>query len=674
MAANSNTRTNTPTQVPALPAIPATASPEMRKYLETLSQVVSIRLGRRGDPRDRAVTLRELIDSGLAKELFSSPFDPNRSGNVGFVEPGASLVDLAVPPAPTGFTADGAYSQINLNWNYPAYSNHSHTEVHVHTSDVIGDATLLGIQTGRVFVDPVGSGQTRYYWVRHVNTDGIAGPFNSASGTAASTATDVNHMLAILTGAITTSELAQDLSGPIGNLPADTQAAIDLKKANIPTFAMTSFALGDIVKESGSGTKLYIAIQAVPSNGRALTNTSFWKLYGDYASLKSASDTAASDITAINTITSSSNSAAAVKLAAVDAILFDSGGNEIVSASNLSTMSSTVLNTDGTARATATQFDQLAANYTNPTTGVANNVTLQQALETSASEVDGLRGQYSVKIDNNGHISGFGLSSTTTTAGPTSAFIVRADRFAVIDPASSADGLGTTSPTAANVPFFIDSGTTYIKSAAIKDASITNAKIGTLSADKITSDFISADRIDANSIDASKINLDNSTITSQNISGIPTVIIKDLGVGAAKIKNLAVSTLKIQDQAVTFPNAITTSANLSIASSSSNTTFSTIQTLTGTYSGAPVLISGSFAVRSHDDQALMRFRLRRGTTVLFTSTTKAVRDAPETVFVPFNFLDTSTSSGTRTYTLQAYVQDQFGNYADRTISTLEVKK
>lgn len=512
MGANSNTRTNTPTQVPALPAIPATASPEMRKYLETLSQVVLIRLGRRGDPRDRAVTMRELIDSGLAKEMASSPFDPNRSGNAGFVQPGASLVDLAVPPAPTGFAANGAYSQINLNWDYPAYSNHSHTEVHVHTSDVIGDATLLGIQTGRVFVDPVGSGQTRYYWVRHINTDGLAGPFNSASGTVASTATDVNHMLGILTGAITSSELATSLATPIGDIP---------------------------------GIK---------------------------------------------------------------------------------------------------------------------------------TDIQDLEGQYSVKIDNNGHVAGFGLSNTTTTAGPTSAFIVRADRFAVIDPASTADGLGTTSPTAANVPFFIDSGTTYIKSAAIKDASITNAKIGTLGADKITSGTISADRIGTNSINASKLILDNSTITSQNISGIPTVIIKDLGVGNAKIQNLAVSTLKIQDQAVTFPNAITTSANLSIASSSSNTTFSTIQTLTGTYSGAPVLISGSFAVRSHDDQALMRFRLRRGSTVLFTSTTKAVRDAPETVFVPFNFLDTSTSSGTRTYTLQAYVQDQFGNYSDRTISTLEVKK
>jgi hypothetical protein len=210
--------------------------------------------------------------------------------------------------------------------------------------------------------------------------------------------------------------------------------------------------------------------------------------------------------------------------------------------------------------------------------------------------------------------------------------------------------------------------------AFIKNGSIANAKIGTLNADKITAGTVSADRIAANSLNASKLRLDNSTITSQTISGIPTVIIKDLGVGNAKIQNLAVSTLKIQNQAVTFPSAITTSSTVSFAGTSSGTTFSTIQTLTATYSGAPVLISGSFGVRSYDDQALMRFRLRRGSTVLFTSTTKAVRPSPETVFVPFNFLDSSTASGSRTYTLQAYVQDQFGFYMDRSIVTLEVKK
>jgi hypothetical protein len=524
--------------------------------LEQLAETVEIRLGRRGDQRDRAVTLRELIDSGLAIDLASNPFDPNTLGNSGFVSPGTRLIDLAVPPAPTGFSANGAFSQVNLQWDYPAYANHNHTEVWRHSSDTVGDAILIGIQAGRIFVDPVGSGVTRYYWVRHVNTDGVIGPFNAASGNAASTATDVNHMLGVLTGAVTSSQLATSLSDPIGNLPADTNASISAE-----------------------------------------------------ATARSSADTALSQ--------------------------------------SITTVSSTV------------------AGHTS-------------SISTQATSINGLSGQYTVKIDVNGAVAGYGLASTTTAAGNiVSEFVVNADRFALMR--------GGSNTATATVPFVVQASATtingesvaagvYMADAFIKNGSIANAKIGTLNADKITAGSIAAARIAANTIDASKLRLDNSTITSQTISGIPTVIIKDLGVGNAKIQNLAVSTLKIQDQAVTFPSAITTSSTVSFAGTSSGTTFSTIQTLTATYSGAPVLISGSFAVRSYDDQALMRFRLRRGSTVLFTSTTKAVRPSPETVFVPFNFLDSSTASGSRTYTLQAYVQDQFGYYMDRSIVTLEVKK
>ena len=618
MGSNSNIRTNEPTKVPAFPKVPASATPEMRKYLETLEQVTSIRLGRRGDPRDRAVTLRELIDSGLAQELRSNPFDPNRSGNVGFVQPGDRLPDLAVPPAPTGFQANGAYSQINLGWDYPAYSNHSHTEVHSHTSDSIGDATLLGIQTGRIFVDPVGSGATRYYWVRHVNTDSIAGPFNAASGTAASTATDVNHMLGILTTSITSGQLATSLSTPI--------AKID------PLVAFTGYS------SSYSGNSLLTRMGAV-------------------------------ETTANGAATSAQFSSEVITRASADSALSQS----------ITTLTSTVagntsaISTEQTTRASADSA--LSSSISTVSSTVAGHTS---SISTQATSINGLSGQYTVKIDVNGAVAGYGLASTTTAAGNiTSEFIVNADRFAIMR--------GGSNTATATVPFIVQASATtlngesvpagvYMADAFIKNGSIANAKIGALNADKITAGSIAAARISANSIDASKLRLDNSTITSQTIGGVPTVIIKDLGVGNAKIANLAVSTLKIQNQAVTFPNAITTSSTVTFAGTSSGTTFSTIQTLTGTYSGAPVLISGTFAVRSYDDQALMRFRLRRGSTVLFTSSTKAVRPSPETVFIPFNFLDSSTASGSRTYTLQAYVQDQYGYYSDRTIATLEVKK
>ena len=55
------------TKVPAIKNIPAKLDYETKATLESIKEALEVRLGRRGDPRDRAVTLRELIDSGLAK-------------------------------------------------------------------------------------------------------------------------------------------------------------------------------------------------------------------------------------------------------------------------------------------------------------------------------------------------------------------------------------------------------------------------------------------------------------------------------------------------------------------------------------------------------------------------------------------------------------------------------
>ena len=265
--------------------------------------------------------------------------------------------------------------------------------------------------------------------------------------------------------------------------------------------------------------------------------------------------------------------------------------------------------------------------------------------------------------------------------------MVNADRFAIMR--------GGSNSTAATVPFVVQASATtlngesvpagvYMSDAFIKNGSIANAKIGTLNAGKITAGSIAAARIAANTIDASKLRLDNSTITSQTIGGVPTVIIKNLGVGNAKIANLAVnnakianlavSTLKIQNQAVTFPSAEVTRTTLTGTHNNSLSTWVTIQTLTATFSGAPVMISGSFTCRSHDDQAELKFRLRRGNTVMFTSQTSVVNPHPNYYAIPFYHLDENTSVGSRTYTLQANIGDQYGYYADRTIQTLECKK
>ena len=55
------------TKVPAIKNIPPKTDRELKLALDTIKEALEIRLGQRGDPLDRAITLRELSDSGIVK-------------------------------------------------------------------------------------------------------------------------------------------------------------------------------------------------------------------------------------------------------------------------------------------------------------------------------------------------------------------------------------------------------------------------------------------------------------------------------------------------------------------------------------------------------------------------------------------------------------------------------
>ena len=237
-----------PTKVPGIPPIPTDASPALRSYLSALGEALQVRLGRRGDPRDRAVTLRELVDSGLAKQLKARTFDPNliNSSNIGFetnITP-----NLAVPPAPAGLAAAIGFKTIILTWNssvWPGflYSNHSLTQVFRHTSDAIGDAVIIGTTNSAIFADDiVTDGTTYYYWVRYISTDNVPGPFNATSGVAA-TASTTNAITStmITDDAITTPKLATN------SVTTDALAAgaITADKAIIANAAIVTAQIAD---------------------------------------------------------------------------------------------------------------------------------------------------------------------------------------------------------------------------------------------------------------------------------------------------------------------------------------------------------------------------------------------------------------------------------------------
>lgn len=152
---------------------------------------------------------------------------------------------------------------------------------------------------------------------------------------------------------------------------------------------------------------------------------------------------------------------------------------------------------------------------------------LRDEIETNTIEITETLDKYTVKINNDGYISGYGLISTENNATPFSDFAVIADRFSIAPVQTSPSG-------DANIPFFvltapsvIDGVTiptgTYMKKAFIHDASITTAKI------------------------------ESAAITTAKIADaqITNAKIANLAVNNAKIADAAITTAKIADAQIT---------------------------------------------------------------------------------------------------------------------------
>lgn len=199
-----------------------------------------------------------------------------------------------------------------------------------------------------------------------------------------------------------------------------------------------------------------------------------------------------------------------------------SGGNPanavlLASADVVSTINTEVF-PNGSANASS--IDTVQATVNGQTSSI-------QTLQTVVGDSDsGLSSQYSVKLDNAGHIAGFGISNTDNDGTPTSAFIVRADRFAIVNPSASSQQTNSPGNTSnLIVPFTVQATATtingvsvpagvYMDTAFIRNGSITNAFIGDAAIDNAKISNLSADKITAGTIATSRLNIDSTTLTS----------------------------------------------------------------------------------------------------------------------------------------------------------------
>lgn len=96
--------------------------------------------------------------------------------------------------------------------------------------------------------------------------------------------------------------------------------------------------------------------------------------------------------------------------------------------------------------------------------------TLTENFQTLENNVDSL---YTLRVDANGKVAGFGLG----IEGETSAFTINADQFNVVNQNDAGDII---------TPFTVQNGKTLMNTAVIGDATISSAMIADLTADKIT--------------------------------------------------------------------------------------------------------------------------------------------------------------------------------------------
>ena len=144
--------------------VPPSYKGSEKKFAESVKENVDILIGHRGDPLDRAITARELIDSGIATLKSGVTKFSGSSSNLELSSPTSEPLDSIQKPS--NLTASGAFENILLSWTMPSYVGHAFFQVFRHTSDDIASSTLIAQVSGytRVYSDPVGGNQTYYYW------------------------------------------------------------------------------------------------------------------------------------------------------------------------------------------------------------------------------------------------------------------------------------------------------------------------------------------------------------------------------------------------------------------------------------------------------------------------------------------------------------------------------
>ena len=189
-----------------LPSIVSKLPNDLRNFLDRVREAIGS-----GD----LITRQDLFRSGLAKP-----------GGLGGLDLLPADGDILTPPAPTNVRVFSGLATIIVEFDYPEYAGHAYAEIWRSEEDDLGTAVVIGQTPGSLYADPVGGGQSYYYWVRFVSVTDTSGPFNKTAGTFGEVGYDPGYLLDILEGEITESQLYSALGEKIDNIAANTSAIV----------------------------------------------------------------------------------------------------------------------------------------------------------------------------------------------------------------------------------------------------------------------------------------------------------------------------------------------------------------------------------------------------------------------------------------------------------------
>lgn len=173
------------TKTPAIPAVPRRVNESILPFLTSVKEALEVRMGQRGDRLDKAVTWRDLVETGIAKYKGRGFVGTPDALNTEFT-PSTDTTTPVTPVALTGLVVTAGMATVFLEWDDPTtlYSEHAYTEIWRAETDNLSVATLVGSSPGFIYVDAVGrTDRTYYYWIRAVSTTDTTGPYNAVSGT-----------------------------------------------------------------------------------------------------------------------------------------------------------------------------------------------------------------------------------------------------------------------------------------------------------------------------------------------------------------------------------------------------------------------------------------------------------------------------------------------------------